>query len=678
MRRMHWMVLFLTTISVVLVLQSLGFFDYLGSQAKNASHNKAKPVVFDPETERVLARMFERQNQRQKVIDETVSEVEELGGTVDRISPTGPVRSITMNGDGFSNRQLRSIQQLTDLTMLELKCPDFDDDGLKELASHVSLQGLRLSSPNFTGQGLISVATIPHLNFVQLESCSGISDEDLKALKQLRGLALHGDTVTDSTLNVLKDFKSLRTLWLNSLNITDEGLWILTRFPALTGLELAHCHGLTDFGTGKVGSLQNLKTLKLLGQNTTDEVLSEIARIKPLEFLEISACEGKMPEGLPVKNEGLRVLSELPQLKEVHVHRCPEITDESVSLLSSLTRLTKLTLDATLVSETGIEKLRKALPKTEIHYTPFKGPRFYRSENHALIQYIQLKGGFVYWEIGQPGAPITSVGLSSDNDFGDDDLESLTTLKSLNSLELKGKGFTNAAMDSLVQIRGLTWLRLEDCDITSVGLKRIAKSPVETLELVGATVDHVMTECIVGFPKLWDLELNRCELIDSPLMHAAELPGLTAIRLIDMSLEDAALSKLKNFERLRSVKLVDIRSSAAGITEISRCKALEFLHVERCELTDDCLELLSNLPNLSSIKLYEASVSDKGLEALSKLSSLESLTMVNCNVTDEGANQLKNCKSLRDLFLNESQVKAATVEALRRALPESSIYHDTE
>jgi len=123
----------------------------------------------------------------------------------------------------------------------------------------------------------------------------------------------------------------------------------------------------------------------------------------------------------------------------------PEFCDGDLALLRNCTRIGNLDLDRTGVSDAGLPYLK-----------------------HLTRLYIL--------ELGQTS--VTDAGLVH-----------LRTLPELRLLKLSGTAVTDAGLASLVPIRSLTWLILDDTRVTDEGLAHLAALPeLERLDIKGTAV----------------------------------------------------------------------------------------------------------------------------------------------------------------------------------------------
>src|SRR5207249_4603172 len=98
--------------------------------------------------------------------------------------------------------------------------------------------------------------------------------KELKHLKQLTTLDLHGANVTGAGLKEVKDLKQLTSLNLGGTKVTDAGLKELADLKQLTYLNLWQTQ-VTGAGLKELTDLKQLTKLSLGGTKVTDAGLKE-------------------------------------------------------------------------------------------------------------------------------------------------------------------------------------------------------------------------------------------------------------------------------------------------------------------------------------------------------------------------------------------------------------------
>ncbi len=138
--------------------------------------------------------------------------------------------------------------------------------------------------------------------------------------------------------------------------LSEDDLSVLEEEPRLERLHFYRVR-LSDSGLACVARVKTLTHLALIDSPISDAALSQVARMKVLTELDLSKTR--------ITDAGIVHLEGLGNLEKLYLRFTP-LTDASVVHLVKLKRLKTLDLQGTKVSPEGIQRLRQALPKTEI------------------------------------------------------------------------------------------------------------------------------------------------------------------------------------------------------------------------------------------------------------------------------------------------------------------------
>lgn len=208
---------------------------------------------------------------------------------------------------------------------------------------------------------------------------------EIASLKTLRGTAKCAD---NAGLEVLTKLPRLETLFLNASTFDDEGFAALAKIKSLQTLALDHNAKITGRGASALKVLPNLRSLRFGGcMKFNHDGFKASAKLVQLESLQLHHC-GIGDEDLPplakmpsLKNlfvssmfngrltgAGMKYLAEIQTLESLKVGETVVTYEGGLADLARLSKLKKLDLDKVGASEADIEKLRAAMPRTEIKW----------------------------------------------------------------------------------------------------------------------------------------------------------------------------------------------------------------------------------------------------------------------------------------------------------------------
>lgn len=245
---------------------------------------------------------------------------------------------------------------------------------------------------------MIELAALPKLERLDL-SHTRISDEGLLHLRparQIRDLnLLYAEQITDQGMNAIREWRMLKALNVSGTRISDGTLAIVARLPQLEALDIA-ATAVTENGLAGLIPLTHLKRLSL-GRNRLNESALDVLRfLQTLESLDLSGPRGVNRNARRERSTGLaeqlvRALAELKELRvlklghtavgadefrklapaltnveKLGLENCTRVNDDALQELARWAGLKYLDVQETAVTQSGIDRLRKAKPSLQV------------------------------------------------------------------------------------------------------------------------------------------------------------------------------------------------------------------------------------------------------------------------------------------------------------------------
>lgn len=245
-------------------------------------------------------------------------------------------------------------------------------------------------------------------NLLQVTAETNAAFQEIEFLPAVEFLGGGNTEITAATLKALQDKKSLKQFSISFAKITDNCATLLSTLQSLESLNLGAQADLSPAGLKQLLNLPNLKELTLSDRLVNDQVLAELSkltsletlnvrsvfvtdagiqslkRIKNLQTLRLFVGSQVSDDGLMkladlnlkefdltfsnVTNEKLRGLRKFSNLKSLKLINAAQVTDDGIPFLSELTDLKELDLADATLTKSGIQKLKKALPKCTVVY----------------------------------------------------------------------------------------------------------------------------------------------------------------------------------------------------------------------------------------------------------------------------------------------------------------------
>jgi internalin A len=329
------------------------------------------------------------------------------------------LESLYMSQNRITDDGIRQIAPLKRLKLLDVRSTNISDDAMDTIGQLANLERLDLAGTYVTDSGLTKLVNLN--NLVSLTFPNAATDAGLQhvsGLYKLEALYLSWTQVQGPGLIHLKKLPSLKTLVLHDTLITDDALDLVGDLGSLQGeMSLTFVAVTSDavdrlhkrlpkaaFGvSGYVEHIERAKqrllesgaelvqdndsprravTLRLTDAEMTKENLNDLRMLRHLQTLDLSGCELPLADmsrlvssltrlqkvsmaNTNVTDSALHFLTMTTQLRELNLSNTG-ITDASVPLLTRLYRLEILNVAGTQITPEAIAELQQALPDCKV------------------------------------------------------------------------------------------------------------------------------------------------------------------------------------------------------------------------------------------------------------------------------------------------------------------------
>jgi hypothetical protein len=196
---------------------------------------------------------------------------------------------------------MRHIAALPRLRMLQAQGAVATDAGFESLGRSDTIEYIwGRECPNLTGRGFAALAAMP----------------------ALQGLGVSCKHVDAARLALLPRFPALRQLM--PMDVDDAGFRYVGQCERLEHLWCMYCRNTTDVATTHIAALRKLKSYYAGQTKITDRSLDILAGMPSLEKIEFWNCAG-------ITNAGVSRLAVLPDLREVIVDGCRQVTADAAA-----------------------------------------------------------------------------------------------------------------------------------------------------------------------------------------------------------------------------------------------------------------------------------------------------------------------------------------------------------
>ena len=200
------------------------------------------------------------------------------------------------------------------------------------------------------------------------------------------------------------------------------------------------------------------------------------------------------------------------------------------------------------------------------------------------------------------------------------------------------------ALTHLSHFKHLHFLGIDKADASDAGLQNIAAvKDLRAIQIAGTRSTGAYFKALSSLPELQGVLLERESLLQSKnLASLANIPKLSLLELRWCNLDDE------------------------GIREISACKHLRYLEVNRnARLTDRCGKYIGRLGSLIGLRADETGIADLAMDSICQIKNLQVLSLNDTKITDESMNSVRKLPQLVELSISGTRITMHGIERLR-------------
>lgn len=368
------------------------------------------------------------------------------------------------------------------LRILNLEKTLVTDDGLKNLSRSPRLRELNLSSNKIRGHKFEALVALPRLRVLGLNDCrlhpcaaSHIGRMNLVSL------SLAGSSCADKIAGALVSNRKLEELDMSRSSLSDDGLAKIATLRQLQVLKLGGC-GVGDLGLARLAGCDALKEVDLSATRISAGSFPVIAGWQNLEGLSLAR--------LRIDSRVFGSIQGLRKLRSLNLS-ASRITDwNERGALGSLESLRDLDLSYTRAGDNlmlEVSKL-KSLRNLRLGYTAVSSRGLRRIAGSRKLISLELDGC---------------------KNFGVEALKPLAALH-LKRLSLKGLGLHDEDLSVIAEFSELKSLNLADNAITDLGLMRLSRLGLESIDLSGCSIGPGSLRQLASMKTLKQIFLADC------------------------------------------------------------------------------------------------------------------------------------------------------------------------
>ena len=369
--------------------------------------------------------------------------------------------------------------------------------------------------------------TVQVLDLRQVKNTSDDGLKQIAAIRQLEGIIVKGEAVTDA------------------------GVQALAKCRALEVISLLFTKKITDAGVKELAALPKLRFLYLMGMTLDGSALEPFAGSKTLESLTLEYVEG-------LTDDAARRIARLPNLIELKI--VPGFGEKKMT-----TAGIKVIVDARLPAKFDFDKklldddLLESLVKKGWLYGPT--PPGLREKKPATPGEVRV--------ISLDGSQVTDKGMRS-----------LLNCTNAASLHLEGTAVTDETLTRLSGFKKLEWVSLRGTKVTGSGLSAMTGLRIKHVGMQECTLCEEAFKALGTMPALGTLWLSDAKMKAEWLQHLAAVPKLKELNLSGTECDDASVKHLAAMANLQDLTLNQTKLGDKGFQQLLALPKLRSLYVD--------------------------------------------------------------------------------------------------
>ncbi|QDV42321.1 Leucine Rich repeats (2 copies) [Stieleria neptunia] len=160
--------------------------------------------------------------------------------------------------------------------------------------------------------------------------------------------------------------------------------------------------------------------------------------------------------------------------------------------------------------------------------------------------------------------------------------------------------------------------------LTSLGV-RVSLSKEGNATSVSITTNR-QAHYLQFLPKLTSVFMRSNEITDAAIAPILDLPSISTLSFLDVSMTDDGLGKLKNLSKLRFLFLNDTQFSADGIRHLTDFPSLRVLSFQPDSL--DQLKIIEGITKLDTLMISKFEFDREAVDVLNRLRAIRSVEIV--------------------------------------------------
>ncbi len=363
-----------------------------------------------------------------------------------------------------------------------------------------------------------------------------------------------------------------------------------------------------------------------------DKRIQQLGSVAKLTKADGKITEISITDGSALTVEDIKLFATAKDLTKLQILNFRGLGSNDVEPLFQLKNLKSLSLTNTVIDDSAVEKIVKALPDlTDLNLSSNAN-----MSSQVLKPISELKG-------------LESL-LLMQNRLNDISTRKLAQLKELKVLDLRGNMEAgDLTLKVLSGLPNLKALKHRSTAVTDYGIELLSENgSIENLLIQDFAISDASGPFIAKLLKLTQLEIIRCQGFGNDGVKALAGMPLQRLTLRDLPVvADDAMLVFQDMPKLKRLYLHELGGvSDVGLKNLSSLQTLETLDIWSIpQMTDATVEAIASLPNLTELSIRSTAITDASVKIISQMPNLKRLTIKdNAGISPAAVNSLSEKK----------------------------------
>ena len=373
-----------------------------------------------------------------------------------------------------------------------------------------------------------------------------------------------------------------------------------------------------------------------------DERIKQLGAVAKVTKVDGKITEISITDGSALTAEDIKLFATAKDLTKLQILNFRRLGSSDVAPLFDLKNLKSLSLTNTVIDDSAVEGIVKALP----NLTDLDLSSNANMSSQVLKPISELKG--------------LQTLLLMQNRLNDISTRKLAQLKDLKVLDLRGNMEAgDLTLEVLSSLPNLKALKHRSTSVTDYGLELLSENgSIENLLIQDFAISDASGPYLAKLLKLTQLEIIRCQGFGNDGVKALAGMPLQRLTLRDLPVvADDAMLVFKDMPKLKRLYLHELGGvSDVGLKNLSSVESLETLDIWSIpQMTDASVQVIASLPNLTELSIRSTAITDASIKTISQMPKLKRLTLKDNAAISPGALKVLSDKKWDKLDLGNKK-----------------------